>query len=256
MATTKNIQSVERAFSILELFQKTGSTEHSLKEIAQALDLNKSTAFGLINTLTDLGYLQQNTENQKYTLGLKLLSFTNTVKVQNIIIRAVHPYLEQLNRRFGETVHCAVRHNDGVIYVDKVEATGSIHISTQIGTLNDLHCTGVGKCILAYMPQEDQERVLNGNLKTVTVNTITNSQQLRREIETVRRQGYARDREEIAIGLSCLAVPVFSGPETVACAISVSGMTSRIQAAWEHGLLEELKRVAAEISKKTFGYEA
>ena len=181
MATTKNIQSVERAFSILELFQKTGCTEHSLKEIAGAMELNKSTAFGLVNTLTELGYLQQNRENQKYALGLKLLSFSNTVKVQNIIIRTVHPYLEQINRKFGETVHCAVRQGDGVIYVDKVEATGSIHISTQIGTLNDLHCTGVGKCILAYLPPEDQERVLSGPLKTMTIHTITNAEQLRRE---------------------------------------------------------------------------
>ena len=256
MATTKNIQSVERAFSILELFQKTGCAEHSLKEISQALDLNKSTAFGLINTLTELGYLQQNLENQKYTLGLKLLSFTNTVKVQNIIIRAVHPYLEEINHKFGETVHCAVSHNDGVIYVDKVESVGSIHISTQIGTLNDLHCTGVGKCILAYMPREDQERILSGSLKTMTVHTITNSEQLRREIAAIRQQGYATDNEEIALGLSCLAVPVFSGPDTVACAISVSGMTSRIEDARENGLLEELKRVAAEISRRTFGYEA
>jgi len=252
MATTKNIQSVERAFSILELFEKTGCTEHSLKEIAQALDLNKSTTFGLVNTLVGLGYLQQNADNQKYTLGFKLLSFSNTVKVQNIIIRTVHPYLEQINRKYGETVHCAVRQGDGVIYVDKVEAAGSIHISTQIGTQNDLHCTGVGKCILAYLPTEDRERVLSGPLKTMTVNTITNSEQLRHEIDTVRRQGYATDREEIAIGLSCVAVPVFSRPDTVACAISVSGMTARIQIAREHGLLEELQRVASEASHSIF----
>ncbi len=253
MSTTKSIQSVERAFSILELFQQTGCAEHSLKEIAQALELNKSTAFGLVNTLTELGYLQQNRENQKYALGLRLLSFSNTVKVQNIIIRTVHPYLEQINRKYGETVHCAVRQGDGVIYIDKVEATGSIHISTQIGTLNDLHCTGVGKCILAYMPPEDQERVLNGPLKTMTIHTVTNAEQLRREIETVRRQGYATDSEEIAIGLSCLAVPVFSGPDTVACAISVSGMTVRIQNARDNGLLEDLQRLAREISRQIFG---
>lgn len=255
MATTKNIQSIERAFSILELFQRTGCAEHSVKEISEALDLNKSTTFGLINTLTNLGYLQQNADNQKYALGLKLLSFSNTVKVQNIIIRAVHPYLEQINRKYGETVHCAVAYNDGVIYVDKVEATGSIYISTQIGTRNDLHCTGVGKCILAYMPPEDQERVYAGNLKTMTYNTITNSEQLREEVRKVRQAGYAVDNEEISIGLTCVAVPVFSGPETVACAISVSGMTSRIRIAQENGLVNELKWIAASISKNAFDYD-
>ena len=74
MATTKNIQSVQRAFAILESFQKSGRKERSVKEIAVSLGLNKSTAFGLINTLAELGYLQQNAENQKYYLGLKLLT--------------------------------------------------------------------------------------------------------------------------------------------------------------------------------------
>ncbi len=254
MATTKNIQSVERAFSILELFQKTGCSEHSVKEISNSLGLNKSTTFGLINTLTNLGYLQQNPENQKYVLGLKLLSFSNTVKVQNIIIRSVHAYLEQINLKYGETVHCAIEQNDGVIYVDKVEATGSIFISTQIGTHNDLHCTGVGKCILAYMDPSAQERIFSSNLKTMTYNTITNSEQLREEIVKVRTQGYAEDNEEIAIGLSCVAVPVFSAPGIVACAISVSGMTSRIRMACDNGLVNELKRTGAAISKKMFGY--
>lgn len=255
MATTKNIQSIERAFAILELFQRTGSAEHSVKEISGALGLNKSTTFGLINTLTNLGYLQQNAENQKYALGLKLLSFSDTVKVQNLIIRAVHPYLEQINRKYGETVHCAVGQNDSVIYIDKVEAAGSIYISTQIGTRNDLHCTGVGKCILAFMPPEAQERVLAGNLKIMTPNTISSAEQLRQEIRRVRQAGYATDNEEIAEGLFCVAVPVFSAPETVACAISVSGMTSRVQTALANGLVNELKRVAAAISKRTFGYD-
>lgn len=255
MATTKNIQSVERAFSILELFEKTGCAEYSLKELSESLGLNKSTTFGLVNTLSNLGYLQQNAENQKYALGLKVLGFSSAVKVQNLIIRSVHPYLEQINRKYGETVHCAVAQNDGVIYVDKVEAVSSIYISTQIGTQNDLHCTGVGKCILAYLPPYDQERILSAPLKKMTENTITTPGQLRECIQRVRADGYATDSEEISIGLSCVAVPVFSSPETVACAISVSGMTSRIQTACEKGLIAELKQTAADIAKNTFGYD-
>ncbi|MBE6990556.1 MAG: IclR family transcriptional regulator [Ruminococcaceae bacterium] len=255
MATTKNIQSVERAFSILELFSRSGCAEQSVKEIADGLELNKSTAFGLINTLTNLGYLQQNAENQKYALGLKLLSLSDAVKAQNLIIRAVHPYLEQINRRYGETAHCAVQENDGVIYVDKVESSGAIYIGTRIGTRNDLHCTGVGKCILAYMPPKDQERVFSRRMRVMTPNTIHTAEQLRRAIAEVRRSGYATDNEEIAEGLFCVAVPVFSAPETVACAISVSGMTPRIQAAREGGLLDDLKQAAADISREVFRYD-
>lgn len=255
MATTKNIQSVERAFSILELFQKTGCAEYSLKELSESLGLNKSTTFGLVNTLSNMGYLQQNAENQKYALGLKVLGFSNAVKVQNLIIRSAHPHLEQLNRKYGETVHCAMAQNDSVIYVDKVEAVSSIYISTQIGTQNDLHCTGVGKCILAYLSPYGQERILSAPMKKMTENTITAPGQLRECIRRVRENGYATDNEEISIGLSCVAVPVFSAPETVACAISVSGMTSRILAACEKGLVADLKETAADIAKSTFGYD-
>ena len=255
MATTKNIQSVERAFSILEMFQQSNHSEHSVKEISVFLGLNKSTTFGLINTLTNLGYLQQNSENQKYALSLKLLSFSNTIKLQNIIIRTVHPYLERLTNRYGETAHCAIGHNDGVIYIDKVETTGSIYLSTQIGTRNDLHCTGVGKCILAYLPPEQQELIFSKSLATKTYYTITNSERLREEIRNVSQKGYALDREEFSIGLSCVAVPVFSAPGEIACAISVSGMNSRIQMAIDKGLLLDLKQTAADISKTMFGYD-
>ncbi|SFP30041.1 transcriptional regulator, IclR family [Oscillibacter sp. PC13] len=255
MATTKNIQSVERAFAILESFQQHGGMERSVKEISEALGLNKSTTFGLINTLTNLGYLQQNTGNQKYVLGLKLLSFSNTIKVQNSIIRTVHPYLEQINHKYGETAHCAVEHQESVIYLDKVEATGSISINTQIGTQNYMHCTGVGKCILAYMPTDYQENILSAPLKTMTYNTITNSEQLREEIRKIRESGFAIDNEEVEVGLSCVAVPVFSAPDKVACSISISGMTPRVQIAMKNGLIEDLKHSAASISKSMFGYE-
>ena len=254
MATTKKIQSIERAFAILELFQQTGRSELSVKEIAESLALNKSTAFGLINTLTSLGCLQQNRTNQRYMLGLKLLSLASTVQTQNIIVSAVHPYLEKLNHKYTETVHCAVRNGDGVIYIDKVDA-GFIHINSRIGSQNDMHCTGVGKCIMAYLPASTQERILSGNLRSLTYNTITNAHQLREELEKVRQLGYAMDNEEITVGLSCVAVPVFSAAGEVACAVSVSGMTNRIRAARENGLVGDLKIVAAAISREVYGYE-
>ena len=256
MATTKNIQSIERAFAVLELYQKENVAELGIKEISDALGLNKSTTFGLVNTLNNLEYLQRNPVNQKYALGVRLLSLSDAVKLNNAIIRTIHPYLEHITQKYGETVHCAVEHGNGVLYIDKVEAINSaIYISTQVGKVNDYHCTGVGKCILAYLPPERQNQIYTGPLKTMTYNTITNVEQLREEIKKVREEGFATDNEEGALGLSCVAVPVFSSAGTVGCAISVSGMTSRIQYARQHGIIEELKQISAEVSKKTFGYD-
>ena len=242
MATTKTIQSVERAFSILEYLQQCGGGERSVKEIADALELNKSTAFGLINTLTTLGYLQQNADNQKYVLSLKLLSFSNTIKVQNSIIRTVHPYLEQISLKYGEIAHCGVAQGDSVIYVDKVESSRSLSINTQIGTKNYLLCTGVGKCILAYMPEDEQQ-------------PIVDPRQLQAELRHIRAVGYAMDNEEVEVGLSCVAVPVFSAPGQVSCSISISGMTPRVRTALRGGLLDDLRQASADISRSLYGYQ-
>lgn len=254
MATTKNIQSLERASAILELLGSGSSTELSVKEISDALALNKSTAFGLINTLTNLGYLQQNGENQKYALGMKILSLSNAVRVNNIIIRTVHPYLEALSYRFGETAHSAVEQGDSVIYLDKVEAQSSIYINTQIGTKNYMHCTGVGKCILAYMGEERRSRILSGHLRTITYNTITNAERMREELERVAAQGYAEDNEEIELGLSCVAVPVFSAPHAVACAISISGLTTRIKSTHHTEMVRALQDTSIQISQTLYNY--
>lgn len=248
MATTKNIQSLERAFSILESFCGPENTERSLKDLSEACNLNKSTTFGLVNTLSNLGYLQHNTKTQKYSLGIRLLGLANAVREQNIIVCAAHPYLEKLSAKYSETVHCAVEDNFSVVYVDKVVAANSLYISSNVGMRNEMYCTGVGKCLLAYMPDEQLDSYLSNALKPMTKNTITDPRQLRRELESIRTLGYAMDNEEIFLGLSCVAVPVFSANSKVLCAISVSGTTSRINTACEWELIDDLKQVTKDLS--------
>jgi len=224
----------------------------SLKEIAARVALNKSTTFGLVNTLVGLGYLQQNDSNQKYALGTRLLSLSNLVKMNNIIIRLVHPHLEWLAHKYRETAHCAVENGDSITYIDKVESPGALNINTQIGTKNYMHCTGVGKCLLAYSSPSKQEQVLSGNFKTMTYNTITNAERLREELKKIREQGYATDDEEIEIGLSCLAAPILNTEGKAAFAISIAGLTQRIQGAQRDNMIADLKTVAADISRELF----
>ncbi|MBU5464339.1 IclR family transcriptional regulator [Anaerotignum sp. MSJ-24] len=255
MATTKTIQSLERAFSILELFQN-GKPEMSLKEIADTIQLNKSTTFGLVNSLTTLGYLFQNEDNQKYSLGLKILSLTNAVKMNNILIRASRPYLEELCQKYRETVHSAQELNGSIVYIDKVDADTSMYINTQIGTKNYMHCTGVGKVLLAYKTNEELDAFLEQPLKALTFNTITNPDKLREEMKKIRDNGYGGDDEEIEIGLSCVAVPVMKSENKPGFAISVAGPTVRISEHKKNGLPEDLKKTAAKLSEIIYGYKA
>ena len=248
MATTKNIQSIERAFAILESFLTAENGEQSLKELSDHVALNKSTVFGLVNTLVNLGYLKREEHTQQYSLGYRFLTFSDSVKAENLLLKTIQPYLVSLSGKYGETVHCAVEHHGKVIYLDKVTAPQSISISSQIGKENWMHCTGVGKCLLAHMPQEELVQVLSQDLPAFTANTITSAPELEKELEQIRTLGYAQDREEIELGLSCVAVPVFDNHGRVCCAISVSGLTPRIRLDLENGITYELKRVAREIS--------
>lgn len=256
MATTKIIQSLERAASILELFQDN-ITELSLKDISALSDLNKSTTFGLVNSLTMLGYLMQNAENQKYSLGPKILSLSAALRMNNVLIRIAHPYLEELAEKYHETIHSAI---DGggasVIYLDKVESDSSIVINTKMGVKNYMHCTGVGKCLLSYKSQEECDRILSFPLQARTYNTLTTRDALYRELKLSRERGYAMDNEEIEIGLTCVSFPVFQFRQVPGFAISMSGATPRMLDKVHHSdLLADMKRISAQISRQIYRYE-
>ena len=254
MATTKTIQSLERAFAILELFQNNKS-ELSLKEISVSLNLNKSTTFGRVNSLTTLGYLLQNEDNQKYSLGLKILSLTNAVKTNNILIRASRPYLEELSAKYRETVHSAQELNGSIVYLDKVEADTSIYINTQMGTKNYMHCTGVGKVLLAYKSPEELDMFLDQPLKPLTFNTITDPDDFKKEMSKIHENGYGGDDEEIEIGLSCVAVPVMKAENKPGFAISLAGPTVRMNEHKKRGVVDDLKNTAAKLSEIIYGYK-
>lgn len=254
MATTKTIQSLERAFAILELFQNNKS-ELSLKEISVSLNLNKSTTFGLVNSLTTLGYLLQNEDNQKYSLGLKILSLTNAVKTNNILIRASRPYLEELSAKYRETVHSAQELNGSIVYLDKVEADTSIYINTQMETKNYMHCTGVGKVLLAYKSPEELDMFLDQPLKPLTFNTITDPDDFKKEMSKIHENGYGGDDEEIEIGLSCVAVPVMKAENKPGFAISLAGPTVRMNEHKKRGVVDDLKNTAAKLSEIIYGYK-
>lgn len=254
MATTKTIQSLERAMSILELFQNN-VIELSLKEISETLELNKSTTFGLVNSLTTLGYLLQNEENQKYCLGPKILSLSNALKMNNILIRIAHPYLEQLAHTYHETVHSAVQSDNSVIYLDKVESDSSIFINTKMGVKNYIYCTGVGKCLLSYKSEAEIDRLLTFPLKAKTYNTLTERDALLEELRISRERGYSMDNEEIEIGLTCAGFPVFKGPDEPGFAISISGATGRILDKLNHtDMILDMKSAAAAMAWEIYSY--
>ncbi len=248
MGKTKNIQSLERAFSILELFEQTNK-KMSVKEISTALDLSKSTVFGLINTLSNLGYLMQDSETLKYNLGFKVLSLGNAVSSNDILAKVADRCLQPVSDKFQETTLCVVEENGYVVYIGKTESSSSIVLKTRIGTKKELYCTGVGKCYLAFMPQEYTQKMLSKSLEPKTENTITNIEKMYSELSLIQKNGYAFDNEEYENGIACVAVPVFDKSKRIISAISLTGPTFRIKELDLNEIVLSLKEAANNISK-------
>ena len=221
------VQSVARAAEILNCFLQT--PELGISEIAAEMGLNKSTVFGLVNTLATYGYLEQVASTKKYRLGITLFEMGNLV-LSRIDIRNEAKYLcASLAEKYPATVHIATHSEGEIIYIDKLDAGTSLISASNVGKRAPMHCTGVGKAMLAYLPETYVDQYLRFPLKKLTEKTITTKQGLMEELTEIRRTGIAMDREEIEDGLCCIAAPVLQKDGEPELAISLSFPYGRIK---------------------------
>src|SRR3954462_1236114 len=248
------IQSIERAADILELFL-TSHPEQSIKEISDKLNLSKSTVHGIIKTLEHRGYLEQNSDNLKYRLGIKLFELGNYVGKNLDIGRVARPIIKDLVEELNETVHLVTLQRDELIYIEKVEGPSALTIYSHIGKRAPFHCTGVGKVILAQLSEKEVDRILSSvSLEAFTEFTMTNIEEIKSILPTIREQGYAFDDEEIELGLKCIAAPIFNHQGNVIASISCAAPKMRLDEERLPKVIEGIKRVSAEISRQ-LGYK-
>jgi DNA-binding IclR family transcriptional regulator len=252
MAAAGKVQSIERAIKIINCFSER-TPELKLTEIADMLDLNKSTIHGIINTLKDGGLIDQNEENQKYRLGLNLVHYAAQVLKSLDIRRVAEPVIRQLCDEVNETVHLGVLDGKEIVYIDKMESNQSIRIFTSIGTRYHAYCTAIGKSILSDYSNEAIERLLPDVLPQYTKTTKTSKAAILAEIDEVRHTGYALDLEENVEGLKCVGAPIYNHEGHVKYSISVSGPIQRMTDEKTAMIIERVKIAAQEISKK-IGY--
>lgn len=250
------IQSVERALKIIDLFDEH-TTELKITEISERMDLHKSTVHSLLKTLQEHSYINQNPENGKYRLGLKLAERGNFVISNMDISKVAKKYLLELSEKTGQTVHLGVLDGRAGVYIDKVEGKQSIIRYSRIGRRLPLHSTAIGKVLLAFQnPAEIQRLLKDYHYQHQTTRTITNEAVFRKEIERIQEHGYAVDNEENEQGVRCVAVPIFNGKGQVLAAISISTLVSRISDQELSVFIELLKASCNELSEQMkYGYE-
>ena len=248
------IQSVERAIDILELFLDS-EPELSVKEISQKLNLSKSTVHGLIKTLEHRGYLQQNPDDLKYKLGIKIFALGNSIENNLDIGKLAQPIIKRLVEELKETVHLVVRQQDELFYVAKIEGPHTLRIYSNVGKSAPIHCTGVGKAILAYQDEKEIERILSSvNLESFTEHTVTDKEEIKAQLKLIKNKGYSIDDEEIELGLKCVAAPIFDHKGNAIASLSCASPKMRLTDERLPLVIAGIKKAAADISN-CLGYK-
>ena len=247
------VQSIDRALSILEVLSDY-SKGLGVTEISEKVDLHKSTVYRLLATLIYKGYVVQDLETNKYGITLKLFEL-GSKKVESMDLLSVsREYTKKLMESVNEVVHLVVRDGTDIVYIDKVEANNTIRMASTIGKRSPMYCTSVGKAILAHLPKEKVKEIWErSNIKKLTKFTIIDFKEMEKELEVVRKMGYAVDNEENEMGVRCIGAPIFNRTGNVEAAISISGPTMRIKEKNIGTIAEKVIRYAGLISKE-LGY--
>jgi DNA-binding IclR family transcriptional regulator len=250
-----SVPSIERALSVLECLARA-KRGFSLSEIGRRLRIPKSSAHLILSTLERRGFLQRNTKTNRYCFGLQLVSLSRSA-LENLDLREeAKPFLCSLMQESGFTVHMAVLERDEAVIIEKVEAPGLVRLASWVGRRLDVNCSGVGKALLAFLPDDELDCLLRTkdfarhNSRTIISTTI-----LRRELILVRQAGYALDNEEDEPGVRCIGAPVFDEKGKAVAAISIAGVASQIGIDRVPVLARLVTRAAGRISAR-MGYVA
>jgi DNA-binding IclR family transcriptional regulator len=225
---TASVPSVERALAILELLacSRSGLT---LSEITRRANLPKSSSYGLLLTLERCGYLYRHAPTNRYRFALKLFRLADTALNGIELRERAAPYVRRLVEEARLTAHLGVVENNRIVVIDKLEPPGTFRLATWIGKAFDLHCSALGKAVLAAWTEEQLRRFMRDcGLPRYNDNTIVSLKRLRKQLEQFQRQGFAIDDEEGEIGFRCVGAAVFDDDGKAYAAVSLSGNTTEI----------------------------
>jgi DNA-binding IclR family transcriptional regulator len=226
---TPSVPALERALAIWELLaaSKSGLT---LPEIAKALDLPKSSVHCLLITLERHRYLHRNDPTSRYLFGSKLFSLAN-MSLSGLELRQVAmPHMHSLTKATGLATHLAVLERYEAVLMEKVEPPGETKLATWLGKRMDLHCTSVGKSLIAHLPDEELSRLMRETgMPRHNDNTIRSLRKLKEGLARSRQSGYYIDDEEDEIGYRCIGAPIVDETGQAIAAISISGSTAQVR---------------------------
>ena len=252
-AAKARLSSVANSIRLLTSFSGD-EDELAITTLAQRLGLAKSTVHRLASTLTSAGFLEQNRENGRYRLGVALFELGALVRRRMDVANEARPHLRELLEKTGETVQLGIVDHYSVLYVYEMESRRAIRMAAAVGARAPLHCTAVGKVLLAFQSSDYIRETLDRGLPTFTERTLTRREAVLELLDDVRSREYAIDDEESESGLRAIAAPVRNHTGLVFAALGVAAPVQRMNKKVMQTTVPTVMAVAQAVSSR-LGYQ-
>lgn len=221
------VKPVHKALQVL-LFLAQAKRPLTLTEICTQLRMPKTTVFRYLQTLHANGFVAIDADCDQYRLGIRLWELGQLAGANLPVRELAQPLMTELRDRFNETVNLGMLDHKEVVYLEMAESRLSLRTQAQTGARDPVYCTGLGKAILAFLPETQWAHHLPARLKPRTTNTLTSLAALRQDLHATRERGYALDRGENEDGAYCIAAPIFDQRGDPQAALSLSAPANRL----------------------------
>jgi IclR family acetate operon transcriptional repressor len=247
------VQSLVRALRLLQEVADAGDGI-TLTEVANRVGLPVSSAHRLLSTLQLEGFVRFDGERTLWFVGVKAFTVGNAFLRARDLVQVARPYMRGLMEQCDETVNLAVEDDGQIIYLAQIECRQMMRALASPGARVPMHSSAVGKVLLAYMPANQQAPTVDRmKLERFTANTITGRERFDKTLREIRKQGFGFDDEEHAIGLRCVAAPIFNEMREAIAGISLSGPAARVTDRRFRELAEMVQRTARVITREFGG---
>ncbi|WP_269532897.1 DNA-binding transcriptional regulator KdgR [Chitinimonas sp. BJYL2] len=245
----ESVAAVLKVFAILQALSERN--ESGLSDLSVRLAMPKATLYRFLQTMKTLGYVRQEPDTERYGLTMRMFELGAKALQYPDIVEIAKPHMQRLSDATGETVHLGMLIDSEIIYIHKVDSHHTLGMYSRVGRRAPIHCTGIGKVLMAWESAAHRDRVLAGcDFKRFRDKTITTRADFDAELERTLAQGFGQDREEFDDHIRCAAMPIFGMQNQVVAGMSVSFPTFRYDEAREPELVAMLRDASRDISRQ------
>jgi IclR family KDG regulon transcriptional repressor len=245
----ESVAAVLKVFAVLQALAERNET--GISELSVRLAMPKATIYRFLQTMKSLGYIRQEADSERYGLTMKMFELGTKALQYHDLVELAKTKMQLLADDTGETVHLGMLIDSEIIYVHKVDSRHMLGMYSRVGRRAPLHCTAIGKVLMAWESPARRDQVLLGcDFKRFRDKTITDRAAFDAELERTLAQGFGVDREEFDDHIRCVGIPIFDGMNQVIAGLSVSFPTFRYDEALEPQLVEMLREASRTISSQ------